>query len=57
MNHEGDVTVNGSTLSGNSAYDGEGGGIFNASSSAMVLNSTLSGNSASTSGGCRPDCC
>jgi CSLREA domain-containing protein len=50
-NHFGTLTVQNSTISGNSASD-EGGGIFNSNNGTLtVTNSTLSGNSATLDGG------
>ena len=47
------LTVNQSTISGNSAEDqGDGGGIFNAGGGVLTVNNTtISGNSATTQGG------
>ena len=47
----GTLTVTNSTLSGNSAYYGGGGGIWNNGGTVTVTNSTLSGNSSTWHGG------
>jgi hypothetical protein len=54
--NSGMLTVNNSTLSGNSAsgldlYGGGGGGIYNSSGTLTVTDTTLAGNSATTSAG------
>lgn len=51
-NHNGTITLHNSTLSGNVANYGSGGGIYNNYGGAITLNnSTLTGNSANTGGG------
>ena len=51
IHNRGTLTIANSTLSGNSADWGMGGGIFNRSGTLTISNSTLSGNSASNGGG------
>ncbi|HLJ92950.1 MAG TPA: right-handed parallel beta-helix repeat-containing protein [Gemmataceae bacterium] len=56
--NSGTLTLNNSTLTGNSAFEGGGGGIFNSASAMLTVNnSTLSGNSSGdgVGGGIRND--
>ena len=48
VNYEGTVTINNSTISGNTAA---GGGVFNYDGTVTINNSTIYGNTASTKGG------
>src|SRR5207245_2524930 len=48
---DGTLTINNSTISGNTAGDGPGGGIYSVSGTLAITSSTISGNSAADDGG------
>jgi parallel beta-helix repeat protein len=47
----GEVTLTNNTITGNSAHDGGGGGVYVSSSTATLTNNTITGNSADSGGG------